>query len=50
MEDARQIIDPVKRAEKLDKDIREAWLKQSSGKELVVGKEEDEDSGAEEKV
>ncbi len=39
-----------KMAEKLDKDIREAWLKQSSGKELVVGKEEDEDSGAEEKV
>ncbi|MDD2822768.1 MAG: recombinase RecA [Candidatus Daviesbacteria bacterium] len=35
-----------KMSEKLDKDIREAWLKQSSGKELVVGKEESED-GAE---
>lgn len=39
-----------KMAEKLDKDIREAWLKQSSGKELVVGKEEDEDSVVEENV
>ncbi|MFA5932807.1 MAG: recombinase RecA [Microgenomates group bacterium] len=32
-----------KMAEKLDKEIREAWLKQSTGKDLVVGKEEAED-------
>jgi len=39
-----------KLAEKLDKEIREAWLKQSTGKDLVVGKEEAEDEESEEKV
>lgn len=39
-----------KMSEKLDKDIRDAWLKQSSGKELVVGKEESEDETSDEKV
>ena len=33
-----------KMAEKLEKDIREAWNKQKSGSDLVVGKEEEEDS------
>jgi recombination protein RecA len=36
-----------KLAEKLEKDIRDAWAKQSSGKDLVVGKEEEEDKPAE---
>lgn len=34
-----------KEAEKLEKDIREKWTKQESGKEMVVGKEEDAASG-----
>ncbi len=32
-----------KEAEKLEKDIRDMWIKQSTGKEMVVGKEEEEE-------
>lgn len=31
-----------KLAEKLEKDIRDVWMKQSTGKEMVVGKEEED--------
>lgn len=32
-----------KLAEKLENDVRDAWVKQSTGKEIVVGKEEEEE-------
>ena len=40
-----------KEAEKLEKDIREMWLKQKNGEEkLIVGQEEEEEDGIEEAV
>lgn len=33
-----------KMAEKLEKEVRDAWMKQKNGQEIVVGKEEEEDS------
>jgi recombination protein RecA len=33
-----------KDGDRLDKEIRDAWTKQASGKEMVVGKEEDDEA------